>query len=161
MDVVAFVNLRIGDIGRFVIGEVASESSFRICGARHVLGASRRVREVSCCRDGSWLCSHPLSAGRDFPSRARLTGRYPAARLRARVGARIGVAPPRPTGGDPESGPVAPAPRRSPGVGGCHVPVYMLAGLGAQPSVTREPLLRRIAQAWFDGQRGAYRSSRG
>jgi hypothetical protein len=78
-------------------------------------------------RAAGWLNSHP---GKTVPGSAptpcpqagifqpgRLTGRNPSGRLRARVGARIGVAPPRPAGGDPESGLVAPDPRRRRGSG--------------------------------------------
>ena len=38
---------------------------------------------------------------------------------------------------------------------------HMLAGLEAQPTVTRELLMRRVAEAWLEGQRRAYRSCRG
>jgi hypothetical protein len=31
-----------------------------------------------------------------------------------------------------------------------------LAALETQPTVTREMLMRRIAEAWLEGQRGAY-----
>ncbi len=89
---------------------------------------------------GTLLCSHPLSAGRDFRSRAldwtqsvrqATCPSEPAGQRRLPLGGGSrprrfspGAAPPRPTGVDPESGPVAPAPRRSPGVLGSHVPVY-------------------------------------
>jgi hypothetical protein len=90
---------------------------------------------------GTLLCSHPLSVGRDFPFRARdwpQSGRQAtcpgrrADRRRLPLGGgpwprRLppGAAPSRPTGGDSESGPVTRVPRRSPGVVGCHVPVYV------------------------------------
>ncbi len=35
-----------------------------------------------------------------------------------------------------------------------------LAAMEAQPAVTREVLLRRIAEAWLEGQREAYREER-
>ena len=35
-----------------------------------------------------------------------------------------------------------------------------LAAIEAQPSVTRELLMRRIAEAWLEGQRKAYRARR-
>jgi hypothetical protein len=36
-----------------------------------------------------------------------------------------------------------------------------LAALEAQPRMIREVFLRRIAEAWLEGQRSAYRSCRG
>ncbi len=53
----------------------------------------------------------------------RLPGRNPADRLRARVSARVGVASLWVAVLGRAGCPLAPAPRRSPGVVGCHVPV--------------------------------------
>ncbi len=39
---------------------------------------------------------------------------------------------------------------------GWHVAVYMLAGLEAQPTVTQVLFMRRIAEAWLEGQRREY-----
>ncbi len=36
---------------------------------------------------------------------------------------------------------------------------HMLTSLEAQPTVTRELMMRRIAEAWLEGQRRAYRDS--
>ena len=95
---------------------------------------------------GSLLCSHPLSAGRDVPSRGldwtqsarqvtclggRADRRRPSASNRRRSRK-------RPGGADSST-----IPRSV----GCNVLVYMLAGLEAQPTVTRELVMRRIAEA--------------
>jgi hypothetical protein len=113
-------------------------SSFRICGARHPRGRAAGCVNSRPGETGPLLGSHPLSIGRAFPFRALdwassgrqatfLSGRADRRQLPLGGGSsappaacchRISPSHQR----DLESGPVAPAPRRSPGVRGCQVP---------------------------------------